>query len=120
MILIDFLGIGVVFWSIGRIFHHISLVKEDSGSNGKLFLTLAVIFYVLGNFSSLLIGVVDGMCHKRLYCNHLSEMQDLKAYFLLPALRKENLDDYCKKHGIGEFDSLAPLDIPESWYSLHS
>ena len=74
--IIDILGIGVLFWSVARILHHIALRNADSSKINKSSRTLyylAIVFYLLGTFTSLIIEVIDGMCHKRLYHIHLAD-----------------------------------------------
>lgn len=119
--IIDILGIGVIFWSIGRTLQHVALKKTDSGTitpSSRIFYYLSILFYILGTFSSILIGLIDGMCHKRLYELHLSEMRQLKTYVTLPTLPKQPFDKFCEEHDIGKFSSSAPIDIPYTWYSI--
>lgn len=120
-LIIDILGIGVIFWSIARIFHHAALCKADSGEvskSSRIFYYLSILFYFLGTFSSFIIELIDGMCHKRLYHLHLSELREMKAYVTLPKLQKQPFEEFCEDHGIGRYDSNAPLDIPHTWYSF--
>ena len=119
--IIDILGIGVLFWSVARILHHIALRNADSSKTNKSSRTLyylAIVFYLLGTFTSLIIEVIDGMCHKRLYHIHLAELRKMKAYVTLPNLQKQPFDDFCEEHEVGRYHSEAPLDIPYTWYSF--
>lgn len=121
-LVIDLLGIGVIFWAFGRLFFHLALLDLDKGHvtrKGCILYVLTWIFYILGNFSSLIIGGIDGMCHKRLYCNHLMELRELKSYVPSNIPRQEEFEKFCSEHEIGPFDSTAPLDIPFSWYNLN-
>lgn len=118
---IDILGIGVLFWSVARILHHLALLNADSGKinkSSRIIYYLAIVFYLLGTFSSLIIQAIDGMCHKRLYHLHLAELRKMKAYVTLPKLQKQPFEDFCEEHEVGLYDSEAPLDIPYTWYSF--
>lgn len=118
---IDILGLGVLFWSVARILHHAALRKADSGkidNSSRALYYLSILFYILGTFSSLIIQAIDGMCHKRLYHLHLSELREMKAYVTLPNLQKQPFEDFCEEHEVGRTDSEAPLDIPYTWYSF--
>lgn len=118
---IDILGIGVLFWSVARILHHLALLNADSGKinkSSRIIYYLAIVFYLLGTFSSLIIQAIDGMCHKRLYHLHLAELRKMKAYVTLPKLQKQPFEDFCEEHEVGLYDSEAPLDIPNTWYSF--
>lgn len=120
-IFIDILGVGVIFWSVARILHHAALCKADSGKidkSSRALYYLSILFYFLGTFTSLIIGTIDGMCHKRLYHLHLSELRKMKAYVTLPKLQKQPFDEFCEEHEVGIYDSEAPLDIPYTWYSM--
>lgn len=121
-LLIDLLGVGVIFWAIGRLCFHLTLIDFDKGRitwKSRVFYILTWVFYFLGNFSSLIIGVIDGMCHRRLYCKHLEEMHKMKTYVPFDIKKREEFERYCEEHEIGQYDSLAPLDIPFSWYTLY-
>lgn len=118
---IDILGVGVVFWAIARILHHTALRKSDSGKidkSSRALYYLAILFYILGTFSSLIIQAIDGMCHKRLYELHLSELREMKVYVTLPNLPKQPFEEFCEEHEVGTYHSEAPLDIPYTWYSF--
>lgn len=119
--IIDILGFGVLFWSIARILHHVALCKADSGKidkSSRALYYLSIMFYLLGTITSLIIEAIDGMCHKRLYYLHLSELREMRAYVTLPKLQKQPFEEFCEEHGIGRYDSEAPLNIPYTWYSI--
>lgn len=121
-LIIDLLGIGVVFWAIGRLCFHLALLDFDKGHitrKSRIFYILTWVFYILGNFSSLIIGGIDGMCHKRLYYNYLENLHRMKSYVPHNINKKDEFENFCKEHDIGPDDSLAPLDIPFSWYTLY-
>jgi len=88
-------------------------------SKAKFFYTAAIVFYILGNLTSLIIGVIEGMCHKRLYHNHLADLRELRS-LLMPVDRDfVRLEKFYDIHEIGRNDSLAPLDIPWTWYEIY-
>jgi len=121
-LVIDLLGIGVLFWAIGRLCFHLALLDLDNGhvtKKGRILYVLTWIFYILGNLSSLIIGGIDGLCHKRLYYNHLSELRKLKSYVPYNISKQEEFETFCSEHEIGPNDSIAPMDIPFSWYTLY-
>lgn len=121
-LVIDLLGVGVIFWSIGRLCFHLALIDLDKRHitrKSRVFYILTWVFYFLGNFSSLIIGGIDGMCHKRLYYNHLENLHKMKSYVPYDIKKREEFEKFCEEHEIGPDDSLAPLDIPFSWYTLY-
>lgn len=121
-LVIDLLGVGVLFWAIGRLCFHLALLDLDNGrvtKKARILYVLTWIFYILGNLSSLIIGGIDGLCHKRLYYNHLSELRKLKSYVPYNIPKQEEFETFCSEHEIGPNDSIAPIDIPFSWYTLY-
>ena len=121
-LVIDLLGIGVIFWAIGRICFHLALLDLDNGCitwKSRVFYILTWVFYFLGFFSSLIIGGIDAICHKRLYHNHLMDLRKMKSFVPYNIKKREEFDKFCSEHGIGPGDSMAPLDIPFSWYTLY-
>lgn len=121
-LVIDLLGIGVIFWAIGRLCFHFALLDLDNGRitrKGRVLYILTWVFYFLGNISSLIIGGIDGICHKRLYYKHLEDLRKLKAFIPPDIKKRREMEAFCREHEIGPYDSLAPLDIPFSWYTLH-
>lgn len=124
-LIIDILGIGTILWAIGRLMQHFALKKVDDdpyhvSKSTRFVYYSSILFYLLGTLSSLIIESIDGMCHKRLYHNHLAEMRSLKGYVTLPNLQMKPFDEFCEEHDIGKYSSSAPLDIPFTWYSIHS
>ena len=121
-LVIDLLGIGVIFWAIGRLSFHFALIALDKGNitwKSRAFYILTWVFYILGNLSSLIIGGIDGLCHKRLYYNHLMDLRKMKSYVPYNIPKREEFEKFCSENGIGTLDSLKPLDIPVSWYTLY-
>ena len=120
--LIDWLGVGVLFWAIGRIFFHLFLLNletKHSARKIKAYYISTWLFYILGGFSSLLIGLIDGMCHKRLYHIHLQDLRTMKSFVPFDIRNREKFEEFCDLHGIGPHDSIAPMDIPISWYMIY-
>lgn len=120
-LVLDLLGVGVIFWAIGRMFLHLALLDLDKAHitrKSRIFYVLAWIFYILGNLSSLIIGAIDGMCHKRLYHNHLAELRELRSFVPHTIPKREEFDRFCADHEVGPLDGQAPIDIPVSWYAL--
>lgn len=118
-LVIDLLGVGVIFWAIGRLFFHFALLDLDKGERtrkSRIFYILTLVFYILGNLSSI-IGLIDGICHKRLYYNHLAELRELKSYVPSDINNRSDFEKFCSEHEIDLYDSTAPLDIPFSWYT---
>lgn len=121
-LVIDLMGFGVIFWAIGRLCFHLALLDFDNKHvtrKSRVLYILTFVFYILGNFSSLIIGGIDGMCHKRLYYNHLMELREVKSYVPNNIPKRKEFEKFCSEHEIGMGDSLAPLDIPFSWYTLY-
>ena len=121
-LVIDLLGVGVIFWAIGRLCFHLALIALDKGNitwKSRVFYILTWVFYILGNFSSLIIGGINGICHKRLYYNHLMDLREMRAYVPYNIPKREEFEKFCSEHEIGPNDSWAPLDIPLSWYTLY-
>lgn len=115
---IDLMGVGVLFWCAGRMCHHLYLKGMDSGVQKRAFYYAAIVFCILGNFSSLLISLVDGICHKRLFYRHLSELREVRRFASSSPDFGPEADRFYYRHYIGPGDPQEPMDIPESWYSL--
>lgn len=118
--IIDLLGFGVIFWAIGRLCFHITLLDFDHNRvtrKTRVLYILTWIFYILGFLSSLIIGLVDAMCHKRLYHNYLTDLHRMKTFVPYNIKNREEFEKFCSDHNIGPYDSTAPMDIPFSWYT---
>ena len=121
-LVIDLLGIGVIFWAIGRICFHLALLDLDNGCitwKSRVFYILTWVFYFLGFFSSLIIGGIDAICHKRLFYKHLEEMRKINSYVPFDIKKREEFEKVCEEYGIGRYDIPYPMDIPFLWYTLY-
>ena len=121
-LVIDLMGFGVIFWAIGRLCFHLALLDFDNKRitrKSRVLYILTFVFYILGNFSSLIIGGIDGMCHKRLFHKHLEEMRKIKSYVPFDIKKREEFEKVCEEYGIGRYDIPYPMDIPFLWYTLY-